>query len=143
MSADLKAEVAALRRRLEVLEALCLGGPRRGLAGEQVLALYVEAVRIGDKPPRDAVPGWTRAVLALQEPDLLRLARELEDPAPWRVFLQLLSRFDDGSEVAAATHHLRGVIRNVLDAVGLEALEPEDMAALEPEHVRRIRKVVS
>ena len=125
-------ELAALQRRIESLELLVFGGIRRGPEPEQVMALFVEATRIlgaGDLPV-DAVAGWTHAILTLDETNLLGLARQLEDPAPWRVFLRMLVQLRARGfveEVSAADVHLREVVRNVLDAAGLGLVTPDDM----------------
>ncbi len=134
MSHDLEqhVELAVLRRRVDQMELLVLGGIRRGPEPEQVMALFVEATRIlgAGQLPTDAVKGWAHAILTLDETNLLDLARQLEDPAPWRVFMRMLVQFRECGlveEVSAAEAHLRAVVRNVLDAAGLGLVTPDDM----------------
>lgn len=125
-------ELSVLRRRVERMELLVLGGTRRGPEPEQVMALFVEATRSlgAGQLPTDAVAGWAHAILTLDEANLLALAQQLEDPAPWRVFLRMLVRFREHGlveEVSAAETHLRSIVRNVLDAAGLGLVAPDDM----------------
>lgn len=134
MSHDLEhqVEMAALRRRIERVEVLVFGGIRRGPEPEQVMALFVEATRClgAGQLPVAAVAGWAHAILTLDEANLLDLARQLDDPAPWRVFLRMLVQFRARGlveEVSAAEAHLRALVRNVLDVAGLGLVAPDDM----------------
>lgn len=143
---DTQAQLSAIKRRIDVLETLSLGEARKPLEPEQAVYIYVEAARLlghGDVST-EAGPGWARALLALDEPQMVELGRRVEDPTPWGLllrFIHALRQLEDDEQLRAAQAHIKSVARNVLDAAGLELVEPEDSINVQPPALRKMREV--
>lgn len=132
MSTRLEVRVNALSRRLAALEALLHGDAQERLTPDSAMLLYYEVHRAmgRGKLTEVGVKKWAAAFLALDEEVVLELARRTGDPFPWRPFFRLglaLVKLDDDVRIRGAVLHLQDVAKNVLDAQGLELLEPEDV----------------
>lgn len=61
---------------------------------------------------------------------LLTLAQNTGDPHPWRPMLALLDEYlGAGFDVANARSHLLGIAQDLLNAQGLDLLQPYDVMA--------------
>jgi len=126
----IKVELAALRRRVEAMELICLGAVRKGPTKEQLVSLYIEASRAVSSGtiPEESLRGWSNAVMLLDEESLLTLVRELGDHAPWRPFFLLMESLrEGGGDIAAARAHLRAVVRSFMDGQGLALVSVHDV----------------
>lgn len=129
---DLRVSLAALRRRVEQLELFIAGHDVERPTDAQLVGLYVEATLILSRRavPSASPTAWAHAVMHLDEENVFRLCRLVEDPHAFVPVAQLLVAFrdaDDAETVGPALAHLRAVAQGVLDAQGLELIRLEDL----------------
>lgn len=124
----LQVQLDSISRRLAVLESQRLGSVSRLNSWPLLQALYVDA-RTGKVDWTEASSRtWGACISLMTEEVLLDLGRAAGDPFPWRPFLHVLDRFTHhGFDVEESTSHVLSMARNMLNAQGLQVLEPKDI----------------
>lgn len=119
-----------MERRLAGVQMLVHGRTHQPFAVEALQSIYWEACQgYYAVSARDAAL-WTRVIQNLDVAQLLTLARAVQDPFCWMPFLVLLDYATvRGHDTDDATAHLLRITRELLDAQGLELLEPGDLMA--------------
>jgi hypothetical protein len=124
----LQASIADFHRRVRVLEAAVHGDEQRPLPIDLLQGLYVDAFARREPTVSDARM-WARQAFMLDARQLLILAQITGDMHPWRPILGLLDHFlgHGFEEVRSSRAHLLSVAQDLLDAQGLDLIQPYDV----------------
>lgn len=124
----LQARVADLEHQVKRLQLLLSGTESGGLTEASLEALYWEACRSFRQLKRRDVVLWASLIQSLTVRHLLRLARSVRDPAPWKPFLVVLDwATKAGCDVDQATEHVLACAQELLNLQGLWILTPADL----------------
>lgn len=129
---ELELEIRDLKRSVRDLYLRVPGGGPPEDHDDYLLHVYVSAHRsIGT---HDTIPDlWLQLLRNLTARQLLHLAREFQDPFPWRSFLLVIERLrKQGQPVESAHKHLLQIITDLLTAQGMGVLSPEDVMGNDP-----------
>lgn len=125
---DQRAAHFDLERRVALLETMLHGHTLPTFTAPTLIRLYMDAHR---PPAADltAARAQVRQLYLLDARLLMILGRLVRDPFPFRPFLLLADRcVARGVEAApTAREHVLIVAQGLLDAMGLEVLEPRDV----------------
>lgn len=126
---DAAAELRDLRHRVDLLESILHGQPRTDIRGTLLIRMYLEVHRIPGIAASPLAEAWTRQIYMLDARTLVALAREVNDPYPWRPFLALLDSCCARGVPGAADARSRLLLlaQDMLDLAGLGVLHPRDL----------------
>lgn len=126
---DWKAHLLDLERRTSLLEIRNYGHATP-LCGEALLVhAYLDAHKAAQLREPVACRAFVRSIYLLDVRALVRIGRAVRDNYPWRPFLAALDLYcrrqiEGGEE---AREHLLSISTELLQAMGLELLQPRDV----------------
>lgn len=123
---DIELAKAAVRRRRVHVDQY------ERLNDDTLYAIYIAAVFIlmKGRVALDAGAKWAHVARLLDEYQLLRMARRVDDPHPFAPILQLVVRLraiEDTADLRRAEGHLRSIGQALLDAQGCSKVTPNDL----------------
>ena len=126
---SLQATISDFQRRIRTLESSVYGLEQQPLRVDLLYGLYLDTHRTSEKS-QFLARMWCRQIFALDARQLLTLARNTGDPYPWRPMLAMLDDYlSNGFDVAPAREHLLGAAQDLLNAQGLDLVQPYDVMA--------------
>ncbi len=128
VSADLRASILDLERRVRLLEQGMYGHAAPQAGAVLLTRCYLEAHRMLNRMDPEQVGVWVAQSYLWDVRALVALGREVSDPYPYRPFLAVLDlcvlQGVPGAE--AARDHIESVAQDLLIAQGLELVQPRD-----------------
>lgn len=125
----LQATISDFQRRIRVLEASVHGVEQQPMRADLLYGLYVDTHKPVEKTDFLART-WSRQIFMLDARQLLTIAQNTGDPYPWRPMLAMLDDYlAAGFDVALARDHLLEVAQDLLNAQGLDLIQPYDLMA--------------
>jgi hypothetical protein len=124
----LQARLADAERRVAKLQVFVFGGIHQDYDRLDLQSLYWKACHRYIDLSRHEAYLWCRILKNMSTAQLLTLARDVQDPFPWKPFLVLLDYASmDGYPVDDATEHLLEIAQDLLNLQGLDLLTPNDL----------------
>ncbi len=126
---DVKAAIRDLSHRVAGLEGILHGNAILRERSINLIRMYLDAHKQPDLRNEAMVGAWLRQTYLLDVQALILLGRAVYDDYPWRPFLVHLDTCVDlGFDGAVlAREYLLGIVRDLLDMMGLQILEPYDL----------------
>lgn len=126
---SLQATISDFHRRIRGLEATLHGVEQQPMRTDLLYGLYIDSHKKREKSAFLARM-WCRQIFMLDARQLLTLAQSTGDPYPWRPMLAMLDEYlEAGFDTAPARTHLLGAAQDLLNAQGLDLLQPYDLMA--------------